>query len=56
MNLLTYEAQDKFLQSDGLQFIYDINKEIGNKGWAYVLSPGINSGFEFEGDGSYIIN
>ncbi|SHI35806.1 hypothetical protein SAMN02745146_0637 [Hymenobacter daecheongensis DSM 21074] len=32
-----------------------INQLIGNKGWAYIRCPGVDSGFDFIGSGSYHI-
>ncbi|MEO6612533.1 MAG: hypothetical protein ABIT05_05555 [Chitinophagaceae bacterium] len=37
------------------QYFDNINQQLGNKGWGYVLSPGIDSGYVFEGDGSYLV-
>jgi hypothetical protein len=37
------------------RYISDINKKVKNKAWACIKSPGINSGYEFEGDGSYCV-
>lgn len=36
-------------------YIEKINKAIGNRGWAFVASPGVGSGIDFTGDGSYYI-
>jgi hypothetical protein len=36
-------------------YIDKINSALGNRGWAYVSSPGIGKGFDFEGDGSYFL-
>ena len=33
-----------------------INKQLGNKGWTYVVSKGTDSKDEFDGDGSYIVD
>lgn len=38
------------------KYFETINKQIGNKGWAYVVSRGVDSGDEFDGDGSYIVD
>ena len=44
------------LDEDENTYVERINAKIGNKGWGYVSSPGIDSGYVFEGDGSYLIN
>ena len=36
-------------------YIEKVNGAIGNHGWAFVASPGIKSGIDFIGDGSYYI-
>jgi len=33
-----------------------INNKIGNKGWSYLVSDGVDSGVEFDGDDSYIVD
>jgi hypothetical protein len=37
------------------RYIDKINTDLGNRGWAFVSSPGIGKGFDFEGDGSYYL-
>ena len=44
------------LDEDEDTYVERINAQIGNKGWGYVSSPGIDLGYVFEGDGSYLIN
>ena len=38
-----------------IEYIRNLNDQLGNKGWSYIISPGLDLGYEFEGDGSYII-
>lgn len=56
INLLSYESLIDALIEDKLNFYFDaINGKLGNKGWAFVSSEGIDTDSEFDGDGSYIL-
>jgi hypothetical protein len=41
---------------EGTDFFENLAKEFGGRYFAYVSSPGCDSGFEFEGDGSYTLS
>jgi hypothetical protein len=45
----------RLISSPFKSYVEKINGQIGNRGWAFVSSPGVEQGYEFEGDGSYFI-
>ncbi|WP_431213852.1 hypothetical protein ACQ86N_02835 [Puia sp. P3] len=64
IDLANFDALLPLLHSDDLfdlpdnivnGYIEKINSCLGNRGWAYVSSPGIGKGYDFEGDGSYFL-
>ena len=57
IQLVTYNALIDALLANHLDKYFDqINKKLGNKGWAYVVSEGVETNSEFDGDGSYIVD
>ena len=57
INLISYDTLIDAVLSNQLDTYFDkINEELGNKGWAYVESKGVNTDSEFDGDGLYIVN
>jgi hypothetical protein len=56
VHAINYDDLVSLLEDESFDYIETVNAKIGNMGWAYVVSPGIESGFEFEGDGSYLIS
>jgi len=56
MTLITYDTiTDAFLNNKLDNYIDKVNKDLDNKGWAYISSEGIDTESEFDGDGSYIV-
>ncbi|MBG8556216.1 hypothetical protein [Hymenobacter guriensis] len=51
------EADELFEASTADFSLYQahINQALGNRGWAYVQSPGLDNGFDFIGSGSYFL-
>jgi hypothetical protein len=37
------------------EFVRQLNQNLGNRGWGIVECPGVGSGYDFEGSGSYSI-
>jgi hypothetical protein len=57
VTLLTYDnLVDALLANQLDKYFNFINKELDNKGWAYIVSKGVDSKSEFDGDGSYIVD
>jgi hypothetical protein len=57
ISLITYDSLIDALLANQLDKYFDtINKQLKNKGWAYVVSKGVDSKDEFDGDGSYIVD
>ena len=56
ISLINYDNLiDALLANQLDKYFETINKQLGNKGWTYVVSRGIDSEDEFDGDGSYIV-
>lgn len=63
IDMANFEALLPLLHVDNLfnaeeevtNYIEKINNSLGNKGWAFVYSPGIGKVYDFQGDGSYYI-
>lgn len=65
LDLANFDTLLKMLQYDDLTsaalegrfatYQEKVNDALGNKAWAYVLSPGIHSGFDFQGSGSFYV-
>jgi len=53
--LVKYDDLAELTEERSLYF-ETINRQLGNKGWGYVLSPGVDSGYVFGGDGCYLIS
>ena len=57
IGLITYDSLIDALLANQLDKYFDtINKQLENKGWAYIVSKGVDSKDEFDGDGSYIVD
>ncbi len=57
ISLITYDSLiDALLVNQLDKYFETINKQLGNKGWAYVVGKGVDSKDAFDGDGSYIID
>lgn len=57
INILDYDSLiDAYLGNQLNKYFETINEQIGNKGWTYVVSRGVYSGDEFDGDGSYLVD
>lgn len=57
INMLSYDSLiDAYLGNLLDKYFETINGQIGNKGWTYVVSKGVDSGDEFDGDSSYILD
>jgi len=64
IDLANFDALLPILRADDLfdmigdptnTYIDKINSVLGNRGWAFIVSPGMAMGFDFEGDGRYYI-
>jgi hypothetical protein len=54
---ITFESLiDAFLEAKLDNYFEEVNNKLGNKGWAYVVSEGVATNTEFDGDGSYIVD
>lgn len=54
---ITYDSLIDALLSNQLEKYFEqINDKLGNQGWAYVVSGGVETNSEFDGDGLYIVN
>lgn len=52
---ITYNSLTDALLTNQLDKYFDSgNNKLGNKGWAYIVSGGVEANSEFDGDGSYI--
>ncbi len=57
IQLITYDTLIDALLSNQLdKYFEQINSELGNNGWAYLSSEGVETSSEFDGDGSYIVD
>ena len=57
IQLITYDSLIDALLSDKLdKYFEQVNDKLGNKGWAYVISEGVGTNSDFDGDGSYIVD
>ena len=50
------ELIDATLEGELEAYFHLMNARIGNQGWAFVRSPGVNGDFHFQGSGSFILN
>ena len=57
ISLINYDSLiDALLENQLDKYFETINMQIGNKGWTYVVSKGVNRKDAFDGDGSYIVD
>lgn len=57
ISIVNYDSLiDSFLGNQLDKYLETINRQIGNKGWIYVVCRGVASGDEFDGDGSYMVD
>ena len=57
ISLINYDSLIDALLGNHLDKYFEtINENLGNKGWCYLVSIGVNGTDEFDGDGSYILN
>lgn len=57
INVINYDSLiDALLGNQLDKYFKMINENLGNKGWCYLVSIGVNGTDEFDGDGSYILN
>ena len=57
ISIINYDSLiDALLGNQLDKYFKTINKQLGNKGWTYVISKGVDSKDEFDGDGSYIVD
>jgi hypothetical protein len=56
LDCVTYdELIDASLDNKHENYFQKVNTVLGNRGWAFVITPGVHSGYVFEGSGSFII-
>ena len=57
ISIVNYDSLiDALLGKQLDKYFETINKQLGNKGWTYVVSKGVDSADEFDGGGSYIVD